>query len=382
MTLNVSPKSEFQAQLFADLTQLVATSNGEFLTKNYPIDGHENLFYQVFTYSLPKFSSFKAPNGLNCRGTMFLVDKNTGSAELVALPMEKFFSLGEGDNTESRLKIEDAVRAFLKIDGTLLTSYIDPITQKLAFKSKNVPVYINTEIVRKSLSAELENELFKLAQQGINVDLELTTPENRVMMEYTSYEVHTLKARSNLTGEYIDIRSDDFKAEYPVTTSILAPEIPVSEVDVQRKDIEGYVLEFKDGRNLKVKTVPYLSIVGVISIQDMSKLGEKLYKAVIDEVIDEVRSLYVYREQSDRYPLARLLEQTDIVEAYASKTYNEMVNTIETFYAEHKHLDKGSYAREASQHKPFMDALMCKYMGKEVNYKQLAIKLYAKKALS
>lgn len=384
MTYIVKPKSEFQAKLFADLTKLVANSDGEFLTKNYPIEGHDNLFYQVFTYSLPKYSDFNAPNALNCRGTMFLVDKNTGEAELIALPMEKFFSLGEGGQAESKLKIEDAKLAYLKVDGSLLTSYIDPITQKTMFKSKNVPSYLNYEIVQKSIPKKLLNEITKLAKENISVDLELTTPENRVMIEYDTYAVHVLKARSTLTGEYINIRSLTFVAQYPAIGEYLVEEFPVNEVDINRKDIEGYVLEFPNGKMLKVKTLPYLSIVAVISVQDLSKISEYLYKAAVDEVLDEVRSLYHYRNQSENYPIERLLEQANIVEAYASKTYNELVKLIDGIYEDNKHLDRGAFAKMASTSvdKAIMPYLMNKYIGREVDYKALAVKLYAKKALS
>lgn len=384
MTYTVKPKSEFQKQLFTDLTHLVANSDGEFLTKNYPVLGHENLFYQVFTYSLPKYSQFKAPNALNCRGTMFLVDKSTGEAELVALPMEKFFSLGEGDQVDSKFKIEDAKRAFLKVDGSLLTSYIDPLTQETMFKSKNVPSYLNYVIVEKSIPIDLLDQITQLAKASISVDLELTTPENRVMIEYNTYEVHVLKARSLLTGEYIDIRSDEFAEKYPAVAKNLVKEFPVNQVDINRKDIEGYVLELENGKMLKVKTLPYLSIVAVISVQDFSKISEYLYKAAVDEVLDEVRSLYHYRNQSENYPIERLLEQANIVEAYASKTYNELVKFIDSTYEDNKHLDRGAFAKMASTSvdKAIMPYLMNKYIGREVDYKALAVKLYAKKALS
>lgn len=75
-------QNDFQKTLFTDLTNLVKNSSGEFLTKDYNIEGHPNLIYRVFTYMIPRFSDFKNPNGLNCRGTMFLVNKETGEAQL------------------------------------------------------------------------------------------------------------------------------------------------------------------------------------------------------------------------------------------------------------------------------------------------------------
>lgn len=374
-------QNDFQKTLFTDLTNLVKNSSGEFLTKDYNIEGHPNLIYRVFTYMIPRFSDFKNPNGLNCRGTMFLVNKETGEAQLVALPMKKFFSLGEGEKEDLAIKIEDAKHAYIKEDGSLLTSYISPIDGKVKLKSKNVPECLNKDAVMKSVSDALFAELQEISESGISVDLELTTPENRVMMEYSDYNVHVLKARSLETGEYIDIRSKEFAEKYPVIAEHLVKEVPVSSVDINRKDIEGYVLEFADGRLLKIKTIPYLSIVSVISIQDLNKEGENLYRAALDEVLDEVRSMFVYKARSPNYNLDQRLANVDKVEAYAKRTYHDMVKKVNELYESNKHLERGDFARAVKDEKQLMPLLMQLYTGGKADYKQTAIKIYAKNAL-
>lgn len=374
-------QNDFQKTLFTDLTNLVKNSSGEFLTKDYNIEGHPNLIYRVFTYMIPRFSDFKNPNGLNCRGTMFLVNKETGEAQLVALPMKKFFSLGEGEKEDLAIKIEDAKHAYIKEDGSLLTSYISPIDGKVKLKSKNVLEYLNKDAVMKSVSDALFAELQEISESGISVDLELTTPENRVMMEYSDYNVHVLKARSLETGEYIDIRSKEFAEKYPVIAEHLVKEVPVSSVDINRKDIEGYVLEFADGRLLKIKTIPYLSIVSVISIQDLNKEGENLYRAALDEVLDEVRSMFVYKARSPNYNLDQRLANVDKVEAYAKRTYHDMVKKVNELYESNKHLERGDFARAVKDEKQLMPLLMQLYTGGKADYKQTAIKIYAKNAL-
>lgn len=382
MTITIEPKNDFQETLYSDLKKLVSEGDGEFLTKDYPVENHPNLMYRVFTYSLPKHSDFMKPNALNCRGTMFLVDKETDKAQLISLPMEKFFSLGEGGAEDSKFKISDAKYAYLKEDGSLITSYICPFEKIVKFKSKNMPTYLNYEIVFKSVPTELIKEIESLYNDFVCVDLELTTPENRVMIEYASYNVHVLKARSLLTGSYVDIRSDEFKHQYPNIAEHLVKEVPVSSVDINRKDIEGYVLEMPNGNMMKLKTIPYLSIVAVISIQDRSKEAEYLYKAALDEVLDEVRSLHVYRAVSPNYPLKEILTRVDLVEAYAAKTYHSFVQEVEKLHEENKHLDRGDYARKFKDQKELLPILMEKYLGREVDYKKMAVKLFAKKALN
>lgn len=371
----------FQKTLFSELTELVKTGSGEFLTKDYPIEGHPDLIFRVFTYMLPRFSDFKRPNGLNCRGTLFLVNTKTGEAQLLALPMKKFFSLGEGEKEDLKIEIGDADMAYIKEDGSLLTSYISPFDGLVKFKSKNVQEYLNKEAVNKSISPELLAELQALSEKDVSVDLELTTPVNRVMMEYKDYAVHVLKARSLLTGEYLDIRSEVFAKEYPVIAAHLVKPIAVADVDITRKDVEGYVLEFNDGRMLKIKTLPYLSMVSVISIQDLSKEGENLYRAALDEMLDEVRSMFVYKARSPNYNLEQRLANADKVEAYAKQTYHDMVAKANALYEANKHLERGDFARAVKDEKALMPLLMQLYTGKTPEYKQTAIKLYAKKAL-
>lgn len=385
MTITIKAQSDYQQQLFNDLSDLVKNGEGEFLHKDYISKHDDNFFYRIFTYDLPKHSDFKKPNALNCRGTMFLIDKTTGEAQLIALPMQKFFSLGEGSSEDNKFKIEDAVRAFLKVDGSLLTSYICPFEQVVKFKSKNMPTFQEYDLVEKSISENLLKEITQLGKNNISVDLELTTPNNRVMIEYKDYNVDVLKARSLLTGEEINMRTSEFKQEYPTVFSKLVNEISVKDVDINRKDIEGYVLELPNGKLVKVKTLPYLSLVAVISIQDRSKETEYLYRAALDEVLDEVRSLHHYKANSPNYPLERLLSTVDKVEAYAAKTYRELINTVEALYEENKHLERSDYARKFGtipEYKEFMPLLMDKYSGKEIDYKKSAVKIYAKKALN
>lgn len=112
---------------------------------------------------------------------------------------------------------------------------------------------------------------------------------------------------------------------------------------------------------------------------DKTKLAEYLYKTAINEVLDKVRTFYqlwaAQRARQDFPRQAQLLEQLAKVEDFASGTPNEMVQTIETFYQERKHLQRANYAK-----KIIAKNKMNKYLGKEANYKELAVKIYAHKA--
>lgn len=365
----------YQKKLYQQLMTLLETNPGSFKYRD-EISSVDGGTYRVFNYDIPKHSEFKLPAAKDCRGVMFYM----GGEEplLVALPMQKFFSLGETPETQ-KVKPEEADHAYLKPDGSLLTSYISPINDKLYYKSKKKPTFNDYDLVEKSISPALQAEVERLTRTGVSLDLELTTPKNRVFIEYTDYEVHVLKARDMSTGEYVDIRSAEFAAEYPVIAAHLVKRIPVNELNINDPEIEGYVIEI--GPDMyKVKTIPYLKMSAVVNIQDRSKERQFIYEATLHEILDEIRSLYHYRTHSENFPLAEILARLDEVEDYARKSYHYLVRTVESFYEANKGLERGDYARKVKEEAPLlMSVLMSKYSGDEIDYKKAAIMVFSRK---
>ncbi len=366
--------NDYQKKLYQELLNLLETNPGSFKYVDYPQE--QGGLYRVFKYDIPKYSEFNQPSARDCRGTMFYV--NGEDVKLVALPLKKFHSLGETPETVN-IEPSKAKYAYIKEDGSLITSYISPIDNKLKFKSMNMPTYMQYELVEASISENLMNDIDKLTRNDISVCLELTTPKNRVFIEYDDYKVHVLKARDMKTGEYIDIRSKEFSEEYPYIAESLVKQVPVHTINVNDKSIEGYVIEMENGELYKVKTIPYLTISSVVNIQDRSKEKEVIYKATLEEVLDEIRSLYHYRSHSPNFPLAEILQRIDQIEDYAIKTYHYLKHTVEDFYSQNKDLERGDYARKAKELNELMPVLMEKYLGRDVDYKQAAIKVYSKK---
>lgn len=385
--MNIKFKNEYQKELYNNLLKLTNDKEyggNEFLCKDIPING-TSLIYKIFTYSLPGYMQFKLPFAKDSRGTMFVLDTENKTVDLVALPMQKFFSFGEGEPHLAKLHdVNNAKHIYLKEDGSLMTSYISPIDGEIKLKSKNNPEYVNKEVINKALDINLRNDLYKAyKEEHLSIDLELTSPENRVLMEYKDYKLHVLSARSLMTGEKIDLRNENVKNKYPFIYNSLVKEIDKKEFDLNRNDIEGFVLEMPNGELLKVKTIPYLSIVAVINIQDMTKLSINLYSAAINEVLDEVRTLYHYKNRSENFPIDTLIAQADAAEEYARQTYLPLVKKINDFVQKNKHLETKEYiALAQKEEKDLMPALMTLYKGKDFNIKEFAIKKFGKKALS
>lgn len=368
--------NEYQKKLYTELLKLIETNSGSFKYVDHPQENGG--VYRVFKYDIPKYSEFKQPSARECRGTMFYI--NGDNVQLVALPLKKFHSLGETPETNN-IDPKNAKYAYLKEDGSLLTTYISPIDNSLKFKSMNMPTYLQNDIVMESISEELFKDLEELTKKGFSVCLELTTPKNRVFIEYEDFNVHILKVRDMSNGEYIDIRSKEFALTHPEVANKLVKQVPVESINVNEKSIEGYVIEMEDGEMYKVKTIPYLTISAVINIQDRSKESEVFYKATMEEVLDEIRSLYHYKTHSPNFPLKEILQRIDEIETYAIKSYHYLVNTVDEFYEENKSLERGDFARKAKNLNELMPVLMDKYLGRDVDYKQAAVKVYSKKVI-
>lgn len=365
--------NEYQKKLYTELLKLIETNSGSFKYVDHPQENGG--VYRVFKYDIPKYSEFKQPSARECRGTMFYI--NGDNVQLVALPLKKFHSLGETPETNN-IDPKNAKYAYLKEDGSLLTTYISPIDNSLKFKSMNMPTYLQNDIVMESISEELFKDLEELTKKGFSVCLELTTPKNRVFIEYEDFNVHILKVRDMSNGEYIDIRSKEFALTHPEVANKLVKQVPVESINVNEKSIEGYVIEMEDGEMYKVKTIPYLTISAVINIQDRSKESEVFYKATMEEVLDEIRSLYHYKTHSPNFPLKEILQRIDEIETYAIKSYNYLSQTVDKFYEENKSLERGDFARKAKHLNELMPVLMEKYLGRDVDYKKAAVKVYSK----
>jgi T4 RnlA family RNA ligase len=370
-------KFQFEHSLFETLMKLCENNPGSFVYKDFFTD-HESRVFRIFSYEIPKRNEFKLDGAMDSRGTMFLISTNPNqrNPKLLCLPMQKFFSIGE--TLVSTTVDTSSARAFIKEDGSLLTTYLCPMTDELKFKSQKQPTFKEYELVEKSVTPELIKELTKLYTYGICVDLELTTPKNRVFMEYKDHKVHVLRARSMCNGESVDLRSHLFKNVFREVTKFLVKEVPMKDVDLNRSDIEGYVFEMPNGVLFKAKTVPYLNMAAVINMQDRSKENEYMYEAALNECLDNIRSLYHYRRHSPNFPLEEILRKLDETEAYAKRTYLELIDRVNTLYEEYKHLERGDYARAVKDHKDIMSVLMDKYLGKAVDFKKAAVKIYGK----
>ena len=95
---------------------------------------YQGVTYRIFSYRLiGSYTMWTLPDALNCRGTMFA--KIGEDWKLMCLPMEKFFRLHENPLTLNININERDWMLYEKHDGSLISTFTNPTTNLLDFKS-------------------------------------------------------------------------------------------------------------------------------------------------------------------------------------------------------------------------------------------------------
>jgi hypothetical protein len=135
---------------------------------------------------------------------------------------------------------------------------------------------------------------------------------------------------------------------------------------------EGVVICLKSGQRVKEKSLRYLMLhkaCDAISAIDAGGIRDpkKLYNCVVYEQADDLKSMYVNRQD--------VLDMLDAIEAQVQPKFNGMIAAVEAFHEANRHLDAKAYSLKAQQEaKDFMQLLMLKYRGQAYDYRAFAVK--------
>lgn len=373
-------------ELFNQLMNLMDIEDKPFFFEDTKIN--EEYSYRVFCYNIPGYMQYQLPFARETRGSMFLIKNDTKEfVSLVVLPMPKFFTYGEQPETE-KLDLSKVKRFTLKVDGSLVSSYID-FNGDLAFKTKRSPSQDNfNELIESVLYFELKEELKELTKTH-TVDCELTSPTNRVILEYKDTNLSVLKVRSRETGLFKEIHSEEFKNKYPHIAKIIVEELDIGLLDglskknnnIDCKGIEGGVVEMSDGTLAKIKTRYYLTQNRFANLQDFKKRNRLMVEACIEETFDELRTLFFYRKRSENYDAEGIVADMDSVEKQVREIYNPLYSKIMGFYNENKELSLEEYTEKAKEEKmhEYMSLLVPLHKGLKVSIKGFFLKKYGNK---
>lgn len=361
----------FAQTTYEELVKLTNESEA-FYFKDFELDSK---VYRIFNYRLASWTLFESPSALNCRGTMFDV---TQTPTLVSLPPEKFFNYEEGgvDHTVGLIGCK-----MVKMDGSLISTYLH--NGELYLKTKGSLFSSQAFNAMKLLLTDkyslVKEELLLLAKNNFTVNLEYTSPENRIVVPYQSEELTLLSLRSHIDGaNYFGTslleKLDDYNCVYLKNIIVGFEVLNVSSghddfVDLVRKEQEGegYVVEIKTPNSSYLTKIKNLKYITLHQTKDSVNSSKALFEAIIEETTDDLRSMFA----DDNYVLNKISEMENLVQPI----FNHIVSTVETFYKDNKNLDRKSFAIKAKEEKPeFMGLIMNAYIGREIDYKDFAKK--------
>lgn len=233
-----------------------------------------------------------------CRGLIL----NEDTLEPVCIPFFKFGNYGEGYVPKIDWK---TVRVTEKIDGSLIkivkfgkgllistngtiNAFDAEIQKQIGFGGKSYGDLVLAAIDRKMKFYDFIN----LIKPGITYMFELTSPFNRVVVQWNEIDLHFLGARDNFTLQEYFFDDERFKEIYsvfkhPKTFTLGTLEECVNASKELGPNEEGYVVVDSNFNRIKVKSPVYVSLHHIRDNGNMSfeRGMEIVRKNEIEEVI-------------------------------------------------------------------------------------------------
>jgi len=193
-----------------------------------------------------------------------------GETVVVAHALDRFFNLGQGvcaklDWNDAGLKVQE------KLDGTLIILNFDPFTQQWCAATRSVPeadltmdngIFTFRTLFEKALT-ETTGETFQQYTAKLNTEItycfELTTPYNRIVVDYPDCRITLLAGRRLSDHQELDTDTiNSYGVPKVQEHSFSTIEELVSWVSERSpKEHEGVVIKDSQFRRIKVKSSVY-----------------------------------------------------------------------------------------------------------------------------
>lgn len=318
------------------------------------------------------------PIGKECRGLILTpvnfsgyIDPNLvlGQTKIMAYPFNRFYNYGQSEADKIDF-FHDKTRFYEKMDGTLCILYYDFIKDEWCIATRAVSeadLFIDKYIYTfRSLfeKACLEttgvhfNDFVSKLEQNLTYMFELTSPINKIVVNYKKYEITLLGIKNNLTGEEQDPINQfniDCYIPKPQTYSFSTLEDTinfVSSFDPQKH--EGLVVCDQHFKRIKIKNPSYVAIHRIVDATTRSPRG--LMKIILLEKFDDVMSSLPEHILNEGIELQQKLY---ILNKQYNIMYNDIINNIKKDKNERK-----NFALSVQRSNLWMGPMMDRYLGK------------------
>lgn len=176
----------------------------------------------IFNYMLAKFTDFETPienepeiKAYELRGLTFVHESETEINRFLML--HKFFNLNQTKNyMYEDLKYKNIKAIEDKRDGSMI-SFIK-VGEEIIPKTKMSIDNDQTNIVKKILLNNINLTIFikECLSSNLIPIFELTSPFNKIVLQYNTDELKLIKLRDSNTGEYLNIKENILVKKYKI----------------------------------------------------------------------------------------------------------------------------------------------------------------------
>lgn len=249
----------------------------------------------LFNYRLAKYSDFITPisnkpelSALELRGLCFVFN-NDGSLYNRYILLEKFFNLNQVPNSMYSDVKDLTIKSISNKEDGSIASFIKLPNGKVIGKSKMG--FENEQSSGINRVYKTNTDIKRFVDWSINNNIisiwEYVSPTNRIVLRYDKEELILLRLRKN-TGEHLDIKNYLDKlgsiriAPFEDENS-LDDLIEKSKTETGR---EGWIITFKNGKMIKIKTSEYISLHGLLT--DDIYREHVIISYILDDKIDDI----------------------------------------------------------------------------------------------
>lgn len=319
---------------------------------------------QVYCYLVSAEGTFDCPLAREARGTVF---KDT---QLVARPLHKFFNVNEREETRAEnLDWSQVVRVMDKRDGSMIHTVnvrCDELaTAGYTFDLKSKKSFTSDVALAAKELALADPRVLKLCQAvvdlGATAIFEYTAPTARIVLAYSEPRLTLLHVRDNYSGQYWELprlRALTQEHDVPLVDQYLGVTVEelLSRAETET-GIEGWVIQFKSGEMVKLKTKWYLE-----RHRAMTFLRERdIARLALCEQLDDLKSILV----GEGVDLAEILR----IEEQVTSDVGAILDEVERIYALDRELSRKDFALKHTG-SAYFGLLMNRYTGKEPNVAQ------------
>lgn len=206
--------------------------------------------YSVLDYSYAAPDTFPNALALECRGLKF-----DAAGALIARPFQKFFNVGEREGID-QIAWSEPHTVFEKLDGSMVHGVM--LGGKHVFMTRG-GISPQARMAMERAPAAVLEASERLAREGMTAIFEFTSPDNKIVVEYSDDAVTLLAVRENVSGRYWS-RAEVEGVGVPCAAAFDPVIDPAAFVDGARglMGAEGFVIAFDNGHRLKIKADDYV----------------------------------------------------------------------------------------------------------------------------